>query len=160
MILTIIVSAAASIRKKQGSEEMRWNKTSWRISGESARTVCVYMRARGSKAKFKAVESGRVWRVRRRQRSNEVKWRRPDRSVILPSAAAPADGSAQGPNHCSHWHQTQQSRFKSKMTVLRLCSYMWNVQMKCKCKRVHRDWASMCFLLVLPLSLSAWWVKG
>lgn len=37
MILTIIVFAGASIRKRQGSEEMRWNEASCRISGEDAR---------------------------------------------------------------------------------------------------------------------------
>lgn len=59
MILTIIVFAAASIRKKQGSGEMRWNETSQRISGRETRVseLCVW----GSKPEFQAVERGPAW---------------------------------------------------------------------------------------------------
>lgn len=69
MILTIIVFAAASIRKKQGSEEMRWNETSGRISSKNAHVfffscsvcarVCGIAQVR-SNPKFMSEETGWV----------------------------------------------------------------------------------------------------
>lgn len=47
MILTIIVFAAASIKRKQGSGEMRWNETSGRISGENTLVCRLRMCVRG-----------------------------------------------------------------------------------------------------------------
>lgn len=62
MILTIIVFAAASIRKKQGSGEMRWNETSQRISGRDSHVselcVCACEGANQSSRPWKEVQLG------------------------------------------------------------------------------------------------------